>query len=177
MRTPGHTLGHLSLFEPEARVLLGGDLFHAGDVAWINPFREGVLAIGTILETLDNVANLRPVWACSRHGRPIAEPLAALDAARRRYKGWLGAPERLGWHACKKILTYALMLRGGLPCADLPTYLLARAWFRDYSRYVFLVEPAAFARPLLDEMLRSGAAIAVGGRLHAVTRHRTPPLP
>lgn len=177
LHTPGHTQGHLSLFEPESRTLLGGDLFHADDVAWINPFREGVMAVETMLETLDRIARLRPRWACSGHGPAISEPLAAIDTARRRYASWLAAPERLGWHACKRILTYALMLNGGMARADLPAFLLARGWFQDYSRYVFGTQPAEFVEPLIAEMVRSGAAVERGGRLRAGMRHRTPSEP
>lgn len=174
LHTPGHTQGHLSLFEPDRRVLLGGDLFHADDVAWINPYREGVMALETMLDTLDRVAALRPAWACSGHGPANPDPSAALDRARRRYEGWLAEPERLGWHACKRIFTYALMLEGGLARAELPDYLVARGWFRDYSLYTFNLRPDEFVRPLIAEMLRSGAALERGGRLYAVMTHGTP---
>jgi hydroxyacylglutathione hydrolase len=50
LHTPGHTLGHLSLWEPEERVLILGDAAHADDVAWINPYREGEGAIGRAME-------------------------------------------------------------------------------------------------------------------------------
>lgn len=172
LHTPGHTQGHVSLFEPERRVLLGGDLFHADDVAWINPYREGVMALETMLDTLDRVAALRPAWACSGHGPANPDPSAALDRARRRYEGWLAEPERLGWHACKRIFAYALMLEGGLARSELPDYLVARAWFRDYSLYTFNLRPDEFVGPLIGEMLRSGAAVERGGRLHAAMDHR-----
>lgn len=175
LHTPGHTQGHCSLFAPEERVLLGGDVFHANDVAWLNPFREGVAALETMLDTLDRLAALRPRWACSGHGPVITDPLAALDAARRRYEQWRQAPDKVAWHACKRIFAYALMLRDGLPEADVSGYLLGCPWFHDYSRHVFGVAPADFVAPLLAEMLRSGAAGWRAGRLVALTPHHAPP--
>jgi hydroxyacylglutathione hydrolase len=175
IHTPGHTAGHISLWAPEERVLLCGDAVHGDDVAWLNPFREGVSAPRQALESLDRLAGLRPRWACSGHGPAIADPLAAIDAARRRYESWLASPEKAAWHACKRIFAYALMLRDGLPEAELPGYLLACPWFADYSRHVFGVEPADFVAPLLAEMLRSRAAGWRGGRLVPLAPYTPPP--
>ena len=38
----GHTLGHISLYEPEEEVLICGDLFHKNDIGWLNTFFERV---------------------------------------------------------------------------------------------------------------------------------------
>ncbi|HGE5780202.1 MULTISPECIES: MBL fold metallo-hydrolase [Bacillus] len=32
MYTPGHTLGHISLYEPVEEILICGDLFHKNDI-------------------------------------------------------------------------------------------------------------------------------------------------
>ncbi|MGH3088002.1 MAG: MBL fold metallo-hydrolase, partial [Rubrobacteraceae bacterium] len=103
VETPGHTLGHISLYSPEERVLIGGDLFHPDDVAWINPFREGAGAIQRAIESLEKLARLKIAWACSGHGTPIEDPKAAIDAARNRYETWLEEPEKVAWHGCKRI--------------------------------------------------------------------------
>ena len=158
VHTPGHTLGHISLYNPQDGVLIVGDVFHGDDVAWLNPFREGVGAIERALESLDRLAELRLTWACSGHGAPMEDPLAALDAARRRYEGWLTAPEKVAWHGVKRIFAYHLMLVDGLPEAEVIPYLLSCAWLHDYARHVFRLPPEEFAQVFLAEMLRSGAA-------------------
>lgn len=172
---PGHTLGQIALYAPDERTLICGDALHGDDVGWINPFREGDDALQRALGTLDRLAGLPLRRAYSGHGPAIADPAAAIDAARRRYTGWLAAPDKPAWHACKRIFAYALMLRDGLPAAEVAPYLLGRAWFRDYSRRPFAVEPAAFVAPLLAEMLRSGAAGWRDGRLVALAPHTPPP--
>jgi hydroxyacylglutathione hydrolase len=81
LHTPGHTLGHVSLYAPEERVFIFGDAVHGDDVAWINPYREGAGAVVRALESLDRLASLPVRWACSGHGPAIEDPLATIDAA------------------------------------------------------------------------------------------------
>ncbi len=138
--------------------LIAGDVVHSDDVAWMNVFREGAGALERGLTTLDRLARLDVRWMCSGHGPATDEPQAAIDSARRRYERWLSQPERVGWHACKRIFSYALMIYGGMDKERARAYLLRCPWFHDYSRYIFNSDPAAFIQPLLDEMVRSGAA-------------------
>lgn len=98
----------------------------------------------------------------------MEHPLAAFDAARRRYDRWLADPTRLGWHACKRIFSYRLMLTDGMPEDEIAPYLLRQAWFQDYARYTFGQEPAEFVRPLLAELARSSACGWRDGRLYAL---------
>jgi hydroxyacylglutathione hydrolase len=175
LHTTGHTLGHVSLWEPEEGVLILGDAVHGDDVSWINPFREGVGGIVRALETLDRLSELPVRRAYSGHG-PVIENLAeAISAAQRRYERWLDEPERACWHACKRILAYALMIYGGMPEGELHAYLLRCPWFDDYARHGFGVDPEEFLQPLLAEMLRSKAAAWRDGRLVALGRHNLPP--
>src|SRR5690349_12539802 len=157
VHTPGHTRGHIALYAPTEGILIAGDALHAADVPWINRFGEGADALEQALATLDRLAALPLRWACSGHGPAITDPAAAIAATRRRYTQWQQAPEQLAWHACKRIFAYALMIRDGLPEAEVRPYLLQRAWFNDYSRHVFGVEPADFLARFLAEILRGGA--------------------
>lgn len=174
IHVPGHTLGLIALYVEEEATLICGDAFHGDDVAWINPYREGPGALERALASLERLAGLRLARAYSGHSPPMDDPLAAIDAARRRYERWASEPERLGWHACKRIFAYALMIRGGLSREQLHSYLLACPWFQDYSRGIFGVAPADFVRPLIEEMLRSGAAGWAGPRLVALGAHTAP---
>ncbi len=175
LHTPGHTLGHVSLFEPETRVLILGDAVHGDDAAWLNPFREGVGALERAMETLEKLLELDVRWALSGHGAAITEPKKAFERALRRYEAWLIEPERLAWHGVKRIFAYALMLERGLTEEELEPYLFVSPWFYDYSRYAFELTPAAFVTPLLAEMLRSKAAFWRAGKLLAAAPHRPPP--
>ncbi|MBN6189101.1 MBL fold metallo-hydrolase [Aneurinibacillus sp. BA2021] len=176
LHTPGHTLGHIALYAPEEKTLVCGDLFHRSDVGWINRFREGTGAIQRSLMSMERLASLPIQRAYSGHGTAIENPMQSLDTARRRLESWLAAPERIGWHACKRVFAYALMMFDGLPEEKIPDYLLNCAWFHDFSRHIFKTEPHDFIAPLLTEMVRSGAAVWEGKRLLAGAAY-TPPAP
>lgn len=175
LHIPGHTLGHCAFYVKSERLLICGDAVHADDVAWINSFREGAGALDRILESLNRLAALNPRRAYSGHGPAIDNPLAAIDAARRRYDKWIEDPHRLGWHACKRIFAYALMIHRGLDEELVGPYLLSCGWFQDFSRHIFGLTPEQFIAPLLAEMERSGAAAWSEGRLIALADHSPPP--
>lgn len=174
LHTPGHTLGHISLWEPNERVLILGDAAHADDVAWINPYREGAGAIERAAESVERLRSLGAVWACSGHGTPVEDPATVLSAVSERYRRWLDKPESAAWHACKRIAAYALIIRGGLSEADALGYFASRRWAREFAYSAFSVEPEDFAEALLAELLRSGAAEWRDGRLLARAPHNEP---
>lgn len=167
MHTPGHTLGHISLYLPQEKILICGDAVQAHDVAWINPFREGANALQRMVTTLQQLAELDVRAALSGHGAIITDWSTAIQRALRRYEKWLQQPEKAGWHACKRIFAYKLMITNGLPVKNVPKYLQQQAWFQDFSHHLFGVSPAEFVDPLLAEMARSGAARVEGDRLVA----------
>lgn len=177
VETPGHTLGHISLYAPEERVLIGGDLFHSDDVAWLNPFREGAGAVYRAIESLDLLARLKIAWACSGHGEPISDPKSAIEAARERYMKWLDEPERAAWHGCKRIFAYALMLADGMDEQEIFAYLFDAPWFDDFARHAFAEkEPHNFVQPLIAEMIRSNAAEWRESKLIALAPYNPPAL-
>ncbi len=154
LHLPGHTQGHIGLYDAETRTLIAGDLFHSQDVGWLNRFQEGLASLSQSLESLDRLAKLPIDRVFSGHGPAIHVPLAAMAQARRRYQSWLDEPEKEAWHACKRIFAYALILHDGLPLEGIQDYLLAQGWFQDFSRSVFRTEPEAFVSPLLESMSR-----------------------
>ncbi len=129
LHTPGHTLGHISLYEPEEEVLICGDLFHKNDIGWLNIFREGVSSIQLSIESLDRLSMLRIGQAYSGHGPQMENPLAAIDAARRRFEKWFTMPEKISWHACKRIFSFTLIINNGLAKEKIDNYLLSCGWF------------------------------------------------
>lgn len=175
LHTPGHTLGLISLYEPEEKVLICGDFFHSNDLGWFNIFRGGVASIQRAMESLERVAQLPIKIGYSGHGPAIEDPQRAIDMARNRYEKWLKEPEKIAWHGLKRVFAYALMIRDGLPREEVNDYLLSCGWFQDFARYSFQLEPEEFIQPLLDEMLRSRAAHWQDDKLMATTPYTSPP--
>ena len=174
LHTPGHTLGHLSLYEPEERILFCGDLFHSNDVGWLNIFREGVSAIQRSIESLERISKLKINSAYSGHGPQIEKPVHSLDAARKRLEKWLVNPDKVSWHACKRIFAFTLIMKDGLNKEEIENYLLNCGWFQDFSRVAFQYQPEEFTQVLVDEMIRSGGAYWQGSRLIAAAPYTVP---
>lgn len=169
----GHTLGHIVLYADG--FLIAGDTIHADDIAWMNPFREGAAPIDRMLHTLDRLARLPLKRSFSGHG-PVAEnPLQRIDEARHRYERWLAQPEKVAWHAAKRIFTYALMLFDGMDRGTVPFYLQTCGWYLDYCRYVWGANPHDFVDDLLAELMRAQAAEWRGDRLYPTAPYRPVP--
>lgn len=171
VHTPGHTLGHVALFEPEERVLLAGDLVHDGDVGWLNPYREGAASIALALESVERLAGLGARLAVSGHGPPMRDPARPLAAAHERYTAWLERPDRAAWHAVKRGFSYALMTRGGIPRDAVQAFLLSQPWFLDLARHGLSTEPVDLVEPLCAELERAGAAAWRDGVLMPLAPH------
>lgn len=158
IHTPGHTLGHLSFYNEDEEVLIVGDLFHRDDVGWINIFREGVSGIYRSIESLERLHQLSLKEAYSGHGPKIEQPKLSIERAIERLNRWAENPHSIGWHACKRIYSYALMIENGIHKDDIEQYLLKQNWFQDYSRYIFKSKPEEFVHEFIHEMIRSRAA-------------------
>jgi len=78
VRTPGHAPDHVCLFEPESRLLFGGDLLVRGGTVVIPASAEGSLA--QYLASLARVRALRPSRVLPAHGGPIDDAEALIDA-------------------------------------------------------------------------------------------------
>lgn len=174
LHTPGHTSGHISLYVPEEEILICGDLFHKNDIGWLNIFREGVTSIQRSIESLDRLSMLQIQQAYSGHGPQIENPQAAIDGARQRFEKWLNMPDKVSWHACKRIFSFTLIIKNGLAKEEIDNYLLKCGWFQDFARHAFKVQPEEFIQILLDEMIRSGAASWHNDYLVAAAPYQAP---
>jgi hydroxyacylglutathione hydrolase len=157
LHTPGHTLGHLSVYAPALGVLVVGDAFHAGgEVGWLNPFREGIGSLARSAQTLQQLAGLPLRRAISGHGPVMTDPGADLAAAQRRLATWHSAPDKVLTHAAKRILVYALMLNSGLRPRELDAYWAQAPWVQDFARAAGAASPGAYGAQLVASMLGAG---------------------
>jgi glyoxylase-like metal-dependent hydrolase (beta-lactamase superfamily II) len=170
IRTPGHTPGHLSLWQPEERLLVVGDALSDYDVGWVNLALDGPEVAATALASLQRLADLAPRVLVPAHGPLPADPAAAFAAALGRAQRLVDDPAGAVWYGARRIFAFALMIRDGIPTDQIEPYLHARAWLTDAARLLNRT-PEALAAELVDTMLRSGAIILRSGRLHAAAEH------
>ena len=72
---PGHTPGHLWLWQPEERLLVVGDALSDYDIGWVNLALGGPRASATALASLHRLADLARVCCCRRTGRSLPTPV------------------------------------------------------------------------------------------------------
>jgi glyoxylase-like metal-dependent hydrolase (beta-lactamase superfamily II) len=174
IRTPGHTPGHLALWQPDERLLVVGDALSDYDVGWVNLALDGPDAATTALASLKRLADLAPRVILPSHGPIPADPAAAFAAALRRAQRLVDDLDGAVWYGARRIFAFALMIRGGIPADRAEPYLHARAWLADAARLLGRT-PQLFAAELIDAMVRSGALVARDGFLHAAAEHTPVP--
>ncbi|MEU6679073.1 MBL fold metallo-hydrolase [Streptomyces sp. NPDC046925] len=170
VRTPGHTPGHLALWQPEERLLVVGDALSDYDVGWVNLALDGPETAATALMSLKRMADLAPRVILPSHGPLPADPGAAFATAFRRAQRLVDDPAGAVWYGARRIFAFALMIRGGMPAGEVEPYLLARAWLADAARLLART-PEDLAAELVDTMLRKRAVVLREGRLHAAAEH------
>jgi glyoxylase-like metal-dependent hydrolase (beta-lactamase superfamily II) len=168
--TPGHTAGHLCLWQPDERLLVVGDALSDYDVGWVNTALDGPDAAATALASLQRLVALDPLVLLTAHGPIPADTQAALATAVRRTQRLVDDPDGAVWYGARRIFAYALMIHSGIPTGDLDAYLLDRAWLTDTAR-LLRRDPADLATEMVQGMLRSGAVVERDGRIHAAADH------
>jgi len=78
LHTPGHSPGHISLYEKNKRILLSGDLVGRAP-AWYTPTSGGVIGY---LESLQKMEDLNATVLLPAHGQIIENPAAAIQKIR-----------------------------------------------------------------------------------------------
>ncbi|MFI6417867.1 MBL fold metallo-hydrolase [Streptomyces sp. NPDC050842] len=174
VRTPGHTPGHLALWQPDERLLVVGDALSDYDVGWVNLALDGLDAATTALASLQRMADLAPRVILPSHGPVPADPAAAFAAAVRRARRLVDDPDGAVLYGARRIFAFALMIRGGIPAAEVEPYLHTRPWLTDAARLLDTT-PESLAADLVTTMTRAGAITLQGGRLHATTPHTPTP--
>lgn len=174
VRTPGHTPGHLSLWQPEERLLAVGDALSDYDVGWVNVALDGPDAAATAVASLQRLADLHPRVLLPSHGPIPADPEAAFTSALRRAQRLVDDPAGAVWYGARRVFAFALMIRNGIPAEEVEPYLHARAWLTDAARLLNST-PEALAEELVETMLRSGAIVLRDGRLYAAAEHTEVP--
>lgn len=173
--TPGHTPGHLALWQPEERLLAVGDALSDHDVGWVNTALDGPDAAAVALRSLHRIADLRPRVMLPAHGPIPADSGTALTNALRRAQRLVDDPEGAVWYGIRRIFAFALMIRNGIALDDVEPYLHQRVWLADAARQLRRT-PEALAAELIDGMVGSGGIVVRDGHLCAAAEH-TPVAP
>ncbi|MDO5498480.1 MAG: MBL fold metallo-hydrolase [Propionibacteriaceae bacterium] len=164
--TPGHTAGHLCLWQPEERLLAVGDAMSETDVGWVNLALDGPQAARTALASQQRLADLAPRVILPALGPIPTDTAATLALAVRRTQRLVDDPLGALWYGARRIFGFALMIHGGIGHDEVMGYLLARSWLNDAAGLLDR-SPEDFADDLIRSMLEAGAAVSKAGRIDA----------
>ena len=165
----GHTRGQVALFEERSRVLLAGDAI-LRDVGWINPFLDGADALETAIATLERIGLLDARVVVAGHGDVIEDVALCINGSLARLRLWRHEPARMALHGARRIFSFALMIKGGLPRSELEPYLRARRWVHDLALLARLPSED-FAARVVSDLVRSGAVRWQDDRLISTVPH------
>ena len=166
LHVPGHSSGSVALYERSRETLIVGDVFHAGDVGWINAPIEGTIAVYNARRSIERIGRLRIRRAYSGHGPEIIDVDKSSRAAIERIESFIEDPRRMALHGMKRVFVFALMIRGGISEQEVVAYLRRTLWFPEFCVRFFEGESLeAIAGRLRDELLASGAIALLDGRL------------
>lgn len=172
--TPGHTAGHLALWQPEERLLVTGDALSAYDVGWVDLVLSGPTATATALASLERLIALDPRVLLTSHGPVPPDTAAALAAAHRRASRLVEDHAGAVWYGARRVFAFALMIHDGIPADQVQDYLLAREWLVDAAA-ALQCSPDDLASELVETMAASSAVVVRDGRLCAAAPHTAVP--
>ena len=165
LAAPGHDMRALVFHNPEHRILISGDALWGNGFGFVMPPDYEPEGLKATRATLEMIAALDVAVVIPGHGEPFTDFGAALDRSMRRLEAFEADPRRLGRHAPRVILAYALLHRKRMPLADLPAYVERVGLHREFNRRYFRLSPEAFADWLVTELEKSGAVRREAGFL------------
>ena len=142
----------------------------SADALWQNGFGvvfpelEGEHAFTEVGATLDLIEALAPLVVIPGHGSVFTDVAAALERARRRLAGFVQAPRKHAHYAAKVLLKFKLLELQRVPQADLYAWAARTPYFRTLhaSHFPDTGPIGLWARALVDDLVRSGAALRDG---------------
>ena len=164
---PGHDPHSVVLFERESRTLISADALWENGFGVVFPELEGIDAFADVAATLDLIEALAPQVVIPGHGAVFADAPRAIESARRRLDGFVRNPGKHALYAAKVLLKYKLLEWQQIRIDALAAWAQATPYFGLlHARYFADQTWDAWLKGLADDLVRSGAAVREGEKLH-----------
>ncbi|EJE51588.1 Zn-dependent hydrolase, glyoxylase [Acidovorax sp. CF316] len=164
---PGHDTHSIVLFEPRDAILISADALWENGFGVVFPELEGEDAFAQVGATLDLIERLAPRTVIPGHGPVFADAPRAIEGARRRLDGFVRNPPKHALYAAKVLLKYKLLEWQQISLADLRSWTQATPYFGMLRNRHFADQAEGeWLAGLMDELVRSGAAMRRGDMLH-----------
>jgi hydroxyacylglutathione hydrolase len=159
IHSPGHGMGQICLYAPDNGWLISADAAWDGDFGALTTRIEGLDSPLRQAQTLDRLARLPVSTMYPGHGSIISDGKAAIEKCRTRIARFIEDPPSMGRDQLRKIMLYALMMRGPLAREKFERLLMNTLWFPEVSALYFNYGPERVMAETLDYLLERGLII------------------
>jgi len=159
---PGHDPHSVVLFQPDHRLLVSADALWENGFGVVFPELEGDDAFHEVGATLDLIEGLAPSTVIPGHGRVFSDVAGALARARARLAQFTDTPDKHRRHAAKVLLKFKLLELQRLPLADVCAWAQGTSYMQNLHGRMGGGDFDRWLLPLLDDLVRSGAAARQG---------------
>lgn len=168
--TPGHAADGIVLYCHNEKILISSDTLWENDMAAMTLRVEGSRACFEMLASLQKLERLEVETVYPGHGKPFRDFSGAIEQARRRLKGFMENPRRIGNDLIKKIIIYTLLMRRGLDEETFFQRLLNTYWFRETVDLYFAGDYRAKYDQIMRDFFNRGIVKSRDGKLFTTVR-------
>lgn len=163
---PGHDPHSVILFQRAHRILISADALWKNGFGVVFPELEGERAFAEVEMTLNLIEELAPRVVIPGHGAVFTDVTSALERARRRLLGFVNDPRKHALHAAKVLVKFKLLELQEMTEESLNQWVGATQYFQlIHQRHFSSDSLASWVRQLVDDLVRSDAAIRSGPRI------------
>lgn len=167
INTPGHSPGGLSLYCEELEMLLSGDALWDRDFGPVNLVVHGQGAIAQAGESLRRLAALNVSVCIPGHGPVIHDHSDNVNYCMGKMEKLLDDPQAVAMHIITRVLTFHIMIEGGIPQSQMSNYLREKGWLQKFNELYFHVELEELMERVLARLVSNGAIMIQAGVITA----------
>lgn len=168
--TPGHSADGIVLYNEKEKLLISSDILWENDLPAVTVRVEGSRAVFSLLESLDKIESLDVQRVYPGHGNPFSDVNTALEKARKRLRGFLENPKRVGNDLIRKIIVYTLMMKRGMEEETFFSYLMSTPWFVETVDLYFDGNYQKKYSDAMESFFKRGIAKRKNGRIFTTVK-------
>lgn len=168
--TPGHARDAVALYNRAERLLISSDALWESDMPSMVTRIEGEDSLDKALESLDRLEGLDVKTVFPGHGPPFCDIASAIEGSRKRIKGYIDSPERVGRDIVKKAIVFYLLMKNTVLEDSFFPRLMDTTWYRDTCDRLLGGEYEGVYKGIMDDFIERGIVLRNDGALSTVVR-------
>ncbi len=165
--TPGHSPGGISLYCEELEMLVCGDALWYRDLGPVNCVVNGLGALDQARDSLQRLADLKVEQCVPGHGPLISDHQENVGRCLRKIEKFLDDPREAAMHIMTRVLTFQIMIEGGIAGDKMGDYLIEKGWVQRFNELCFHADLQDLMDQVLTRLHKSGAIRVDAGVIKA----------